>query len=129
MIRLKLGERTLEYDEKRPLSAGDLVAIREMGADPERWVGMVERLGVNASERLRTAQYMELAEALIQVGYLAAVRVDHDVRWREFIWSLPIADADKWGIEVVTDEPKAVPTAKSKAKSAKPSVSATARRT
>lgn len=105
MIRLKLGERTLEYDEKRPLSAGDLVAIREMGADPERWIGMVERLGENAATRLRTAQYMELAEALIQVGYLAAVRADHDVRWREFIWTLPIADANQWTVEAVKDEP------------------------
>lgn len=103
MIRLKLGDRTLEYDEKRPLSAGDLVAIREMGADPDRWVGMVGWLSENAAERLRTAQYMELAEALIQVGYLAAVRVDHELRWREFIWSLPIADADKWDVEVVND--------------------------
>lgn len=107
MIRLKLGERTLDYDEKRPLSAGDLVAIREMGADPDRWAGMVDWLGVNAADRLRTAQYMELAEALIQVGYLAAVRADHDLRWREFIWSLPIADADKWDVQVVPDQPPA----------------------
>lgn len=103
MIRLKLGAHTLEYDEKRPLSAGDLVAIREMGADPERWVGMVGWLSENAADRLRTSQYMELAEALIQVGYLAAVRADHDLRWREFIWSLPIADADQWDVEVVNE--------------------------
>lgn len=123
MIRLKLGDRTLEYDEKRPLSAGDLVAIREMGADPDRWAGMVGWLSENAADRLRTAQYMELAEALIQVGYLAAVRVDHDLRWREFIWALPIADADKWDVEVVgggTPASPAVKGAKRPRKSASP---------
>lgn len=112
MIRLKLGERTLEYDEKRPLSAGDLVAIREMGADPDRWAGMVDWLSENAAARLRTSQYMELAEALIQVGYLAAVRVDHELRWREFIWSLPIADADKWDVEVVGEVAEVSPVSK-----------------
>lgn len=127
MIRLKLGERTLEYDEKRPLSAGDLVAIREMGADPDRWVGMVEWLGDNAAQ-LRTAQYMELAEALIQVGYLAAVRADHELRWREFIWSLPIADADKWDVEVVKEQSAAAPASKVKPKPAKRASSGAARR-
>jgi len=118
LIRLKLGERTLEFDEKRPLSAGDLVAIREMGADPERWIGMVDWLGKEAADRLRTGQYMELAEALIQVAYLAAVRVDHELRWREFIWSMPVADMNQWDVEVVKAAPApAVPKAGSRSKS------------
>jgi hypothetical protein len=105
LIRLKLGDRTLDFDEKRALSAGDLVAIREMGVDPDRWETLITRVGGTATERLRTGQYAELAEALIQIGYLASVRDDHDLRWREFIWSLPLADVQEWNVEVVTDEP------------------------
>lgn len=92
MIRIQFGERTFGYDEKAPLSMGDVVAMREMGVDPERWASMVDRIKVGKDDVLRTADAMELAETMIQFAYLAGVRQDHNLSWREFIWSVPIDD-------------------------------------
>jgi len=104
VIRLTLGERVYDYDESAPLSAGDLMAIREMGADPAKWAGMSAWLredGQVAGE-LTDRQYAEVAESLIQLAYLAAVRADHSVTWREFIWSLPIDNTKDWKAEVLS---------------------------
>jgi hypothetical protein len=102
---MKFADRTYDYDDKAPLSAGDLIALREMGADPERWVAMVDWVGADGKAQLTSEQYAQAAEALIQIAYLAGVRKDHDLRWRDFIWSLPLDDMSKWSVEVVEDEP------------------------
>lgn len=103
--------RTYDYDEKAPLSAGDLIAIREMGADPERWAAMVDWVRADGTTHLTGSQYTQAAEALIQLAYLAAVRADHELRWREFIWSLPIDDVKNWNVTVVPDKAEAAPKA------------------
>jgi len=101
MLRLTLGDKVYDYDDAQPLTAGDLVALREMGADPEKWVAMTDWLADGQVKgELSQGQYVEMAEALIQVAYLAAVRADHSLTWREFIWTLPL-DTDQWNVEIV----------------------------
>jgi hypothetical protein len=48
---------------------------------------------------------MELAETLLQVAYVAAVRADHALSWRAFIWTVPIDDFR--GLEIVDVTPPA----------------------
>jgi hypothetical protein len=105
---MQFAGRTYDYDEKAPLSAGDLIAIREMGADPDRWVAMADWVVDGGKAKLSTAQYSQAAEAVIQLAYLAAVRENHELRWRDFIWSLPIDDVKNWNVTVVEDEAEPV---------------------
>ena len=108
MIRIHVADRTFDFDETRPLAMGDYVAIREMGVDPNRWASLVDRLKADDPAQLTGEQSLELGEALIQLAYLAAVRKDHALTWREFIWTVPLAGAAA-RFEVVEDAPVAEP--------------------
>ena len=84
MIRLTLGERVYDYDESAPLSAGDLMAIREMGADPAKWAGMSAWLredGQVAGE-LTDRDYLTARRVRIALQghqpFAAAVKAVHD---------------------------------------------------
>ena len=115
MIRAQFGDRVFEFDETQKMTMGDLVAVREMGVDLDRWVNMVERLrGVDVDTSANVQ--LELFEVAAQVAYLAAVRKDHSLTWREFVWTvapedlraLEMADAPAQSAKAQAEPPNAL---------------------
>lgn len=91
MLRIKFGAREWLFDETAPRMMGELVALKEMGVRPDEVGALLKRLATAGGEAT-TEQRMAVAEAAAQLAYLAAVREDHTLRWREFVWSIPLDD-------------------------------------
>lgn len=90
VMKFRLSGRLFEFDLGRSMSYGEVWALeREIGLDPDR-------LARDLQGNDRKAQ----RDALIVLAYLAAVREDHELRWRDFIWSV-----SPDSLEVVDDEP------------------------
>jgi len=92
MLRVKFGGREWQLDDAAPLTMGDIVALREMGVTPDRFGVLLHRLAGVKTEDMSGADLLELAESAAQIAYLAAVREDHSLKWRDFVWSLPMDD-------------------------------------
>lgn len=137
MLRIKFGDRQWRFDETAPMTMGDIIAMREMGLEPDRFEIMLSRVGGVAGDpsRLSDLDGLELAQNIAQLAYIAAVREDHQLRWRDFVWSIPLDDLQAFDLDDDPAEPTGPPTAESavgaalaEAGVAKPKAAKTARR-
>lgn len=93
LVKLRVAGRELAFDDdESKLTFGDAYALREVSA----------ATGVDAPQLMadvhsgdRDAQ----GQAILVLAYLAAVRADHDLRWRDFLFTVPMN-----GVEVLGDE-------------------------
>lgn len=106
MLKVKFGERVWQLDETAALTMGDLVALREMGVSPSRFEVMLNRLNGVDMTNAPESDLLELATAAAQTAYLAAVREDHSLSWRDFAWSLPMDDLQAFEIDSGEATPK-----------------------
>lgn len=97
MLTIKFGDREWKLDTAAPYSIGDLAAMREMGVSPNRMAELFGQLGAALGSPNKN-QMLEMALLAAQVAYLAAVREDHDLRWRDFVWSIPLDDLGAFSI-------------------------------
>lgn len=111
MLRITFGSRTWRLDETAELTMGDIVALREMGVSPDRFGILLDRLsGVKDTADMSAADLLELAESAAQIAYLAAVREDHSLAWRDFVWSLPMNDLQAFDLGSPGDVDTPAPT-------------------
>lgn len=83
-VRFRYGPHELTFDADAAMTMLDVVALRVVSRDLDI---DAPALAAKAMTDLHTA-----GEATIALAYLCAVRVDHGLRWREFLASIP-ADA------------------------------------
>lgn len=103
MLRIKFGEREWQFDETAALTMGEVVVLREMGVAPAQFGQLLSRIGTRTGRDLSGPERIELAESCAQLAFLAAVREDHSLRWRDFVWTIPL-DALRM-FDVVANEP------------------------
>lgn len=80
---MRIAGREVTFDPDAPLSFGDVYALREVsaaiGVATDRLISDVN--GGDADAR---------GQAVLVMAFLAAARQDHDLRWREFVYAVPI---------------------------------------
>lgn len=94
-IRFRLGPHVLAFDPDEPMTMLDAVAMRVVSRD----------LGIDAADLAAKAMtdLTTAGETAIATAYLCAVRRDRELRWREFLASIPVDVRP----ELVEDEPGA----------------------